>query len=132
MLNLTSLVKVKDAASLVVHAVAAILSLMSSAQEAVEDVPLMAEVVEAAVVTPFLMDVDTITPAKIMIVRMQMLKIMQDFQVYKFSEEVQAVDASVELLTQDNHLVPQHSASSTLALEVDHLRKFKFKLERIK
>jgi len=133
MLNLTSTVKVKDAVSSLEHAAAAALSLMSSAQAAAVDVPLLVEEVVNALVTPLWMDANSTNLMKIMIVKTPMVRITQDSPLYKFSEEDQAADASLVTLTQDLHLTAlQLSASSTLAVELEPSLKLTFKLEAIR
>jgi hypothetical protein len=104
---------------------------MSSVQEAAEDVLPLVEEVETAEVTPLWMAADSIILIKIMIVIMQMLKIMQDFPAYKLSEEEQAVNASLVTLTQDHQAARLTSASSILAVEVDHPPNLLSKLARV-
>jgi hypothetical protein len=95
MLNLISTVKVKAAVSLLVLAAALALSLMNSVQVVSVDVLPMVEEVEAAAVIPSWTDADLSDLLKIMTAKTKMVRIMQDFPVYKFSEEELVVDASL-------------------------------------
>jgi len=95
MLNPISTVKVKAAVSLLVLAAALTLNLMSSVQVVSVDVLPMVEEVEAAAVIPSWTDADLSDLLKIMTAKTKMVRIMQDFPVYKFSEEELVVDASL-------------------------------------
>jgi len=133
MLNLISTVKVKAAVSLLVLAAALALSLMNSVQAVLVDVLPMVEEVEAAAVIPSWTAADSSDLLKIMTVKTQMVRIMQDSPVYKFSEEELAVNASLVTLTLEFPVMAELlSVSSTIALEVDLPLNWKFKLEQIR
>jgi len=93
----------------------------------------MVEEVENAPVTLLWMDANSSDLMRIMIVKTLMVRITQDFLVYKFSEEEQAASVSPVTSTQEHQpMVELLSASDTLAVELDHLLKLKFKLELIR
>jgi len=130
MLNLSSMVKAKDAVSLTINAVTAALDLTSTVLEAAEDVLHMVEVVDVAKVIQIRSwtAANSCTLMKIMTVIMMMELIMQDFLNYKSSEEELAANASLETSTLESQAmdVPL-SASNILVLEVDLILKLKFK-----
>jgi len=95
LLNLTSMVKDKVVTSSMTNAAAAQQPLMSSAQEAAEDVLPMEELVVNVAVTLRPMDANTMILKSIGIVTMMMVKIMLDSQVLKSTEEGLVASASL-------------------------------------
>jgi hypothetical protein len=128
MLNLILLEKEKDVPSLQVLAKALATTLKSSVRVVQEDVLSMVVEVDIAQVTPRLMVADTTNLVLHMTVKTQMLKIMLDYQVPNHMEELQEVDASLELYPHPQALVVLVSASSTLAMVQDLVLLLVFKL----
>jgi hypothetical protein len=117
MLNHTGLDKDKDAHSLQALAQALASTLMSTANQAQEDVlPMVVEVVHAQV-TPKLMDADTSSQVKVMTVKTPMLITMLDSPVYKLSEEELEADVSLVLFLLAQAALLLVSASSIVAVD---------------
>jgi len=97
LLNLTSLEKVKDVILSVVHAAAAALNSMTTAQEVARDALHMVEEADTAKVTLFLTIADITTLAKTTIAKMMTVTTMLHYLAYKFSVEEQGANVSLVL-----------------------------------
>jgi len=130
MLNLTSMVKVKDAVSSMKNVVAPSPCSMNSALVVVEDVPQLVEVVENAPATLKLMDADMSILTLIMIVTTPMLKIMQDSEIMKLMAEVLMLSASlVTSILEEPVVAKLPSVLSIPALVLGKLLNSKFNSE---
>jgi len=96
MLSLSTMVKVKDAHSLMVNAAAAVLALMNTVLEVAEAALQLVEVEVLAKVILSLKVADITILQRIMTVKMKMDKTMQDSPTWKVMEDQLEVSASQE------------------------------------